>query len=235
MTSPGINLALIPGYFLTFSLGYLTQPKVFFMQEIGFCESALKEYLDQLPKQAKMAFAVACAQRIFPYYEKYAIALGPTQMDIKVFAEAFSYVLNNLISNDVDASTLQALLNRCMRVLPSEEDAWENGLPYAEDATAVIIYCIRLLLTGDTQEAVWAAKRIYEAVDSFVINAYQVDVNNVDGEKFILNHPIVRNELTRQVRDLEELANAKGSLQELKDVALLVINRAKLESISLFS
>ncbi|CAD85170.1 DUF416 family protein [Nitrosomonas europaea] len=205
------------------------------MKGIEFSESKLKEILDQLPIEAQSAFAASCAQRIFTCYVEYARVAKSKKVDLDAYSEAISYVWNAVIAGNHDAIILNGLLERCMAVLPSEEDAWESGTPYAEDAAAAIIYSLRSLASGCPQEAIWAAKRVYEAVDNFVVNTYNVNTNATDGEKFILDHPIVSNELSRQLRDLNEIINSKRDSESLKKTIKIIMERSKSESNDLFS
>ncbi|MBP1153175.1 DUF416 family protein [Methylocaldum sp. RMAD-M] len=202
----------------------------------AFSESVLKTVLDQLSKEAKCAFAVSCAQRIFPCYAEYARVANRKPTDLSTYSEALSYVWDATKSRIIDPTVVNSLLERCMAVLPTEDDAWEVGVPYAEDAAATVVYCLRLLLTGDTQDAIWAARRVYEAVDNFVINAHKIDVSSQDGEKAVLNHPLVKNELMRQCRDLDEIVVASRATEAAFNEAVEILReRSKAESRCLFS
>jgi hypothetical protein len=62
-----------------------------------------------------------------------------------------------------------------------------------------------------------------------------VNTNATDGEKFILDHPIVSNELSRQLRDLNEIINSKRDSESLKKTIKVIMERSKSESNDLFS
>jgi hypothetical protein len=64
--------------------------------------------------------------------------------------------------------------------------------------------------SGVPYEAAWAARRVYEAADHYVM--YRLGVGN---EHQVLSHPIVQGELSRQQRDLCELLVAQNESPEL--------------------
>lgn len=110
---------------------------------------------------------------------------------------------------------VRAALDEAERLVPSEDDGWDEPTqPYAEDAAAALVYAIRARLTGHAQEGAWAGRRAYEAVDHYVRNVMQVE-----DETTILSHPVVQAELSRQRRDLLELAR-------LEDEGVRVLRRS---------
>lgn len=60
-------------------------------------------------------------------------------------------------------------------------------------------------MLGEPQEAAWAARVAYEALDNFVINSEDVDMTMPGAELRVLAHPLVQAELARQLRDIEDL------------------------------
>jgi hypothetical protein len=50
-------------------------------------------------------------------------------------------------------------------MVPYEDDDWAVEAGYAQNAIAAIAYAARSWLTDDPQEAVWAARQVYEAAD----------------------------------------------------------------------
>jgi hypothetical protein len=98
--------------------------------------------------------------------------------------------------------------------IPSDEQDTKKEPTYAQDAAASVAYAIGARLTDDPQEAAWAARRAFEAVDYFVMS--QIDSTTIMGEhlRFALSQPIVQAELRRQQADLQDLqlASAEKSL-----------------------
>ena len=69
-----------------------------------------------------------------------------------------------------DEHKAQHLLMACEGALPNEDDAWGQVAPTPMmRRQPAVLYCLRLVLSGDQQEAIWAAKRTYEVADNFVI------------------------------------------------------------------
>lgn len=168
------------------------------------CFDDVAQEVTRLPPSlwSRLAFAAACAERLLPYYVCYTKQRG---FDSTPYFAALNYIWGSVGTMKSDGFEVGSLLNECERTLPNEEDAWKAGCPYADDATAAILYCLRYILSGDQQEAIWAAKRAYEVADNFVMTHADYDIDSPDDEIKILHHPVVQNELSRQLRDLCEL------------------------------
>ena len=124
---------------------------------------------------------------------------------------------------------LQANLDRCMALIPDEDDGpWIPEQAAGEDAGAAVAYALRCRQNGRGQEAAWSARRAYEALDHYVINHEDIDVNLPGAEEEVLAHPVVQSELARQLRDLEDLS-LMGP-----DAALRLRDRAAAEAASFF-
>jgi hypothetical protein len=99
------------------------------------------------------------------------------------------------------------MANTIIGLVPSEDDGWdEETQPYAEDAAAALAYAVRARLSGSAQDASWAARRVYEAIDHYVTATSGLSVNSPEAEVKILSDARIQAELARQTRDLEELA-----------------------------
>jgi hypothetical protein len=100
---------------------------------------------------------------------------------------------------------LEADLEQVMSAIPGEDEDWTPLHSFADDAASSTAYAIRTYLSKDPQEAVWASRRCYDAVDL----AAQQDPANISAttfdEKRLLAHPLVQQELNRQRLDLEQL------------------------------
>jgi uncharacterized protein YjaG (DUF416 family) len=123
---------------------------------------------------------------------------------------------------------VRAAVDRAMELVPSEEDIWdEESQPYAEDAAAALAYAFRTRLTGDPQEAIWAARRVYEAADHFALGTCGIAPGGRENEHAILAHPSVQAELARQKRDLEDLSELARA--EMRDSRMLLEMRERSE------
>ena len=82
------------------------------------------------------------------------------------------------------------------------------SFPYftvAEHAATAVAYTLRVMLAGEAQEAAWAARHVYEAIDEFVLSTTKIDLNAPGAEDKILSDQLVQKELGRQRRDLEDI------------------------------
>src|SRR5262245_49626325 len=101
---------------------------------------------------------------------------------------------------------LDCYIDTCTQLMDEVVDApWIEQQAAAEDATAALAYALRCRKTGKAQEAAWAARRAYDALDDYVINREGIDTNAPDGDIRVLAHPLIQAEFERQNRDFEEL------------------------------
>lgn len=120
----------------------------------------------------------------------------------------------------------------CMNLIPQENSGpWLPEQVYAEDAAAALAYALRSRKDGQAQHAAWAGRRAYEALDHFLIDQEGIYPNQAGAEKRALSHPLVQAELSRQQRDLVELA---ANQQNLTRVVDRIRERAKVESETVF-
>lgn len=185
--------------------------------------------LQDLWKQ--LAFSAACAERLLPFYICY---VKQQNFDSNPYFTALDYIWNCLERMEFDELATRRLLMECERALPNEDNAWKAGCPYADDTTAAVLYCLRFLLSRDQQEAIWAAKRAYEVADNFVIAQENYPIDSHDGELKILHHPVIQNELARQLRDLRELQLVVSDSSALQRLCRDLRRNAKSEAAVFF-
>lgn len=187
----------------------------------------------QLPSGlwGRLAFAATCAERLLPFYICYTKRQGSGAENYFV---ALDYVWNCLGVANCDPHDVAHLLVECERTLPDEDSAWNAGCPYADDATAAILYCLRLISSGDQQEAIWAAKRAYEVADNFVVAHTDHSIDSHEDELEVLHHPVIQNELGRQLRDLRELQRVGTDLPTLQGLCKELRQRAQSDAVAFF-
>ena len=172
------------------------------MTNLRYDEAANVRKLHRLPPRLRVAFALLPAIRLLPAYRRYHERTGQGDPDaLRALVEG---LWQDLGTGEMGAADLQGGLDRCMALMPEEEEGWDaETQPQAEDAVAAAAYAWRARSTGEAQEAAWAGRRAYEALDQFV--ASLAAEPQVSAES-ILAHPLVQAELGRQQRDLETLA-----------------------------
>lgn len=202
------------------------------MSLIHYNEQELVRRLEQLSPKLRVVFAAACAERLLPTYFSFSERTG--NGDPSRLAMILERLWVDLQGNPMSTEEMRANLDVCMSLIPQEgEDLWVDEQAYAEDAAVALAYALRCRQSGESQEAAWAARRAYEAVDYYVINRVGIDANQPGGEEQVLSHDIVRAELARQHRDIEDLLYAVSNAKT-KDVVSLLWSRARIDAIRFF-
>lgn len=166
----------------------------------SFDETALARELGTLPTRARIAFAAAAATRQLGSYERLAREWGaenaqrPREIAVQLWTD--------LHAAAVDRAAWSARLDEIMGLLPEERDDWVIGHALADDALSSLAYAIRCVLTLESQEAAWAARRAYEAADQAAIRDVGVQAGLPHTEVAIRSHGFVQRELARQRNDL---------------------------------
>lgn len=192
---------------------------------LSFDEVGLISELQKSAPRSRTAFAAACAERLFPAYVAFSKTAG--RGDAQTIGELLERIWRRLAGEPIDDTGLQADLDRCMALVPGEdEEPWTDDQPYADDAASAVAYTLRTLQTGDAQEAAWAARRAYDALDHHVTHRL-----GIDEETRIGGHPSIQAELARQRRDLDELCAAGDSASA---AITRVRDRARAEASSFF-
>ncbi|HVV81526.1 MAG TPA: DUF416 family protein [Kofleriaceae bacterium] len=192
---------------------------------LHFDEAGLVDDLRRVSGNSRVAFAAACAQRLFPAYDKYCQRAGAGDQD--ELAQILERVWQHLIGAPMTGEQVRKDLARCMALVPGEDDApWLDEQAHADDAASAIAYTLRALESGEPQEAAWAARRAYESADYHVVHRL-----GIEGESQILAHPDVQRELSRQRRDLADLVAAE---QEAVALFVSLRDRARGEALAFY-
>lgn len=165
---------------------------------LRYDEPALAAELDQLSPAARTAFAAACAERLLPAYRQYLEGggsgdVGTVEGAIRTAWEAVSGPIGNVIEHEEAVDALQ----------PDDDDPLEAGL--AENALAAVVYALRVARSGTAQDAAWAARQVYEALDLWISTRDDVDFNVAGAEERVLGDPLIQEELARQRRLVDQL------------------------------
>lgn len=191
------------------------------MTMLRYDETALVRDLGRVGRNSRVAFAAACAERLFPSYEAFCRAAGRGDRD--TLAGILERIWRHLLGDKMTDEQLRTALRRCMDLVPGEDDEpWVDEQSYADDAASATAYTLRALESGEPQEAAWAARRAYEATDYHVVHRL-----HIEGESQVLAHPVVQAEFSRQRRDIEELLEAR---QESVGLFVLLRDRARAEA-----
>lgn len=200
---------------------------------LRFDESRLVSELEQVPIALRAAFAAACAERLMAAYRLFENRNG--RKGPSILEQALDNVWTEL-DEDVNPEELAREIEELMTLIPQEDGwqgAWTQEVTNAQNAGMAVVYALRTRLTGSAQEAAWAARVAYEALDNFVINTEDIDTNRPGGELQVLSHALVQAELARQRTDLEEMRAC--SLSSQRAVIAQVRARAKTDSTRVFA
>jgi uncharacterized protein YjaG (DUF416 family) len=182
----------------------------------------LKQELQQLPESSRLLFALACAQRLYPAYVQFSKKTGSG--DPAKLSTILERLWRDAGGEAISPGQLQADIDACMGLIPDEDDQpWVIEQATAEDAATALAYALRYRQSGDLQEAAWASKRVFDALDHFITNqdwddsgTAKVGLLSHAQVKAQLEavgaHPLVQAEQRRQARDLEELRAGNPSV-----------------------
>lgn len=170
-------------------------------------EAAILGTLRQLSPLFRSVYATAAATRLLPAFSH--LMMEKSAYVDATLAQVIDQLWTDLERPDISEMRLDPLLDQCMSLLPEETQDWSSDRPYAEDAVSSAVYAIRSRLTGSPQEAVWAGRRVYEALDQYAINDSGVSFDQPDSEMRLATHPWVQVELRHQQEDLADLVTAQ--------------------------
>jgi uncharacterized protein YjaG (DUF416 family) len=195
---------------------------------LRFDEVALRDRLGWIPAVLRATFAASSAQRLLPAYLVFAQKMEPAGGRLLVsLLDQLWWELEE--GKAAAVSQMQRKIAIATGLIPGKDaEGTAPGQAYAEDAAAAVTYALRCQRNGEAQEAAWAARRVYEALDHFVIAQEKIDVNHPGAEKQILAHPLIQVELLRQRRDIDALMNAKD--QNFTAVIKQLRERAKVDA-----
>lgn len=202
------------------------------MAHLRFNEQALVKELDRLPSPLRVVFAAASAERLLPAYTRFSRRTG--RGDATALTAILERLWQDIQGSRMDAQQVQENVDVSMSLIPQEDSGpWAPDQAWAEDAAAAVTYALRCRQSGQSQEAAWAARRAYEALDHFVISQEGIEATKAGAEEQVLAHPLVQAELLRQRHDLDELLAADD--QDVVRVAKRMHMKAQAESEAVFN
>jgi hypothetical protein len=177
-------------------------------------EAALARRLADLPARARAAFAAAVAERLFALYTRYADATGTSPQEL---GDALDGAWDALASA-AEKQRLERWRDLAEALVPDEEDeGWVTESAYGQNGAAAVAYALRTQLADDPQEAVWAARQLYEAADYAAQQQIpDLDLNDPGAEDALLSAAVVQEALAALEEDLAAVAG--GVSDDVADV-----------------
>jgi hypothetical protein len=171
---------------------------------LKFDEDQINRNLKSIPVRAAVAFALSCAERLKPIKIARERNIHPGSINLlqEVFGALWQFSLNNECVDFLNLrSKLQLLLSN------EEQDILEID-SIMDDGIAAMMYALSVACNNNSNEAIWAARRAYDAADRIVQQKLNSSNIGISEECFILSDVIVQQEIERQQRDLNFLCNA---------------------------
>jgi hypothetical protein len=179
-------------------------------------EAALARRLADVPAPARAAFAAAVAQRLFALYTRYADATGTSPQEL---GDALDGAWDALASA-AETQRLEHWRDLAEALVPDEEEEEEGSVTesaYGQNAAAAVAYALRTQLADDPQEAVWAARQLYEAADFAAQHQIpDLDLNDPGAEDALASTAAVQEALAALEEDLAAVAG--GAPDDVADV-----------------
>lgn len=168
---------------------------------LRYDEQSLVEALTRLPVTSRVMFAASCAERLMPLYRRYQDASdepNPDQLGAALEA-AWGAALGAIPTDRLSAWQIVA-----EGLVPDEDDeSWVDEYAYGQNGAAAVAYALRTALTGEPQEAAWAARQVYEAADFAAQQQLPgLDQNQPGAEDELLSTPVAQEALARLRDDM---------------------------------
>jgi uncharacterized protein YjaG (DUF416 family) len=178
----------------------------------GYDESEVRARLARVARAERTAFAAACAERLYPLYERYALAVeGGAPYVLRAVLNKAWDVARGAPARDADV--LQAQRD-AESMVPDESEEWDLRLAYAQNAVAAAAYAVRTWLSDDPQEAVWAARQVYDAAD--LAASPDSEVTTPEVEQAIFDSTVVQDAHMGVAADLNAIESRAVDMEALR-------------------
>ncbi len=173
---------------------------------VAYDEADINARLAKLDRFHRTAFAAACAERLWPLFERYARATGEGDVEAlrSILDMAWSAAQGVEVEEMAGAQAAAAMV-------PAEGGEWVFEMGYGQNAAAAVAYALRARQTDDPQEAVWSARQLYEAADYAAQRALpDLDLNAPGVERALFQSPAVQSALAALSADLIDIESSEG-------------------------
>lgn len=198
---------------------------------LTFDREQMRDEIEALPKRLRVAFATACAQRQLLNYVRTS-GNNPTG-NPEAARRMLRDLWDSIEHNTFDLEKIQPALALCDALIPSYKVPFE-GIEFAEDAILSLFYALETALSGASQETVSAAQHALSALDEYIIERFNLDINGPNAESHVESFPIMQAELSRQQVDLAELRAVALHPSDERPVIVRIKHRAEADSASFF-
>jgi hypothetical protein len=168
---------------------------------LQFDEKELRASLVKLQPSLACAIGLASCFRnlgsIADYREK--AGLLPNRMPFDVAARLWDMIIMPAARDAF--GHLAGTSDELIGLIPGDDDPWNDSADFADDALAALAYCVSVISENNPENAAYALRRTYEAVDHLAIGRLDLAAVQKQDEIRILSSHCVQLELHRQMRD----------------------------------
>lgn len=164
----------------------------------------MRNVLRTLPPWKRVAFMGSCCERMLPNYLTFSSETGygdVTQLN-RGLAEVWRWVETNQAPNDVDA-----LVQACEQQGPDTAEFRSIYTSAALDAANSIATTLEALGEATEDRAIEVASLARDTIDLFVQQWNDLDPNDSEIERRIVESPLMQSELKMQRQCLERLSD----------------------------
>jgi uncharacterized protein len=172
--------------------------------EPAFDRESLLSNLRILPFAAALAFALSCAERLYPNYIRFSREHG--WGDPSVLRAALDYGWGRLLgnTNETDAGELR---QQCEDATPDTEDFDSIYISPGLDAACAASMVLDIVQNRDPGIVADIASLCRDTVDMYIQEIEKMSSQDRKREQKILIHPLMQRELSRQREDISTVAD----------------------------
>lgn len=170
--------------------------------EATFNDVRVRDALSRLQPHQQVAFGASSCERMLPNYKSFMreAAWG----DLEPLRGALDLVWSGHTAARPPKEVLSALAFRCEQTAPDSDDFKSFYVSSAQDAVFAVCALIDFLIEEDLDHLIRVPRLSTDSVDLFVQELEHMNPSDPLREKKILEHPLMQQELKRQMRDIDE-------------------------------
>lgn len=168
-------------------------------------EGDIVRRLADMHTDRQTAFAASIAQRLLGLYQRFQERTGMGDLAglTAVLERVWAGIETGQGAVVDDQRTAESLV-------PDDSGEWVFEMGYAQNSAAAVAYAVRAQLTGDSQEAAWAARQIFEVADYAAQRQLEDNGQDEPTEAELAGHPLVQEALGFIEVDLARLSGGDG-------------------------
>lgn len=173
-------------------------------------ENRLVERLVSLSPERRLAFAASCCERMIPNIDAFILVDGLE--DTKACQQALNAVWKWVLGENISQEDIGYLKKSCQESISDPENFDSIWCGLATNAVSAVMDALDCCLNGSPQSAantgILADDSIYEYISRVDNPLGGSQIQEPDGffDKWVVEHPLTKQELQKQEADLELLA-----------------------------